>query len=138
MKKGCIAALVIVGILVIGCFGGLFFAVTKYGNPFMIALVEQSIREYRELYPDRQVELGNQTWFKALTAENSNIKTKAQLVQMFPNGEFVDIYQTPLKMVQKPNGSIVALSAGKDKKFETPDDETSESIVKLYQKFIKK
>lgn len=134
MKKGCIAALVIVGILVIGCFGGLFFAVTKYGNPFMVALVEQSIRDYRELYPDRQVELANQAWFKALTAENSSVKNKAQLVQMFPNKEFVDMYQTPLKLVQAPNGSIAAISAGKDKKFDTPDDETSEKIVKLFQK----
>jgi hypothetical protein len=134
MKKGCIAALIVVGILVIGCCGGLYFLATSYGTPVLIMVVEQSIKEYRELYPDRKVETSNAAWFKALTASDSNIKTKPQLLQIFPNGEFVDLHQTPLKLVQKPDGSIAAISAGKDKKFDTPDDETSDKLMKFIEK----
>lgn len=134
MNKGCIVALIIVGVLVIGCCGGIFFVATNYGTPVLITVVEQSIREYRELYPDRQVETNNQAWFKALTAEDSKVQSKAQLQQIFPNGEFVDLYQTPLKLVQKPDGSIAAISAGRDKKFDTPDDESSEKLIKFLEK----
>lgn len=134
MNKGCIVAMVVVGILVIGCCGaGIFFGVS-YGNPAIIMLVEQSIAQYRELYPDRQVESTNEAWFKALTAEDSSISNKEQLRQIAPNGEFVDLYQTPLKLVQEPEGSIQAISAGRDKKFGTADDETSEKITKLLEK----
>lgn len=138
MKQGCIVAVVIVGVLFAGCCGGLVFIGFSYGNPAIIMLVEQSISRYRELYPDRKVENTNQAWFKALTADDSSLENKDQLKQIAPNGEFVDLYQTPLKLVQQPDGAISGVSAGRDKKFDTPDDETSAKIMKLIDKASEK
>jgi hypothetical protein len=134
MKKGCIVTLLIVGILVVICGGGVFFAVKNYGNPFLLAQIEETIKDYRALYPDRKVETSNKAWFEAITAESSNVRNKKEFLQIFPDHEFKDLYQTPVKLQQRPDGTIAAISAGPDRKIDTPDDETSEKFMKAASK----
>jgi len=134
MNKGCVIALCVAGVIVIACCGaGLFFG-KKYGNPMMLLLVEQSIAEYQELYPDREVETTNEAWYEALTAEDSQVQNKRQLEQIAPSGEFVDLQQTPIRLKEDPDGSISAISAGPDKEFGTEDDETSAKVRQFLEK----
>ncbi len=132
MTKGCITAAIVVILFAVVCIGGSFFAFFKYGDPYILSVTEFSIEEYKRQNPLERIPTTNEAWTEALIAEESSIKFKRELSQFAPAGQIVDLQQQPIKLVEQRDGSIVALSAGKDQEFDTEDDQTSHPRIKEY------
>ncbi|MEM0970830.1 MAG: hypothetical protein AAF191_02990 [Verrucomicrobiota bacterium] len=142
MSKGCLIALVVGLVLVLACCGGGLFFSFQYNTSQTLAFLEQGIEDYQDLYPEREVELTNEAWYAALTADDCEIPNQTtiamigQLGEMLSEveGQFVDIYKTPIKLEIDELGLVRAYSAGRDREFGTDDDETSEKFLKLFER----
>jgi len=135
MNKGCVIAAVVVGVIVVVCAGVTIYFSTKFVNPSVLVVFETGIDSYQQKHPDANIELTNEAWVTALTAPDSGVEPDiAKAIKQTADangGKFADIYQTPVNLAKREDGTIQVLSAGKDKTFGTADDENTDPIKKL-------
>lgn len=132
MNKGCVIAAVVVGLIVVVCAGFTIFISMNFMNPSILVVFETGIDSYKAKHPEANVELTNKAWVAAITAADSGVDPKiVDAVKQTADangGEFADIYQTPVQLKAREDGSIQVISAGKDKTFGTADDENTDKV----------
>ena len=136
MKKGCVVALIIVGILaIVGIIGCFFLA--KKGMDFATAGLcyglEEVVAQYKAENPDKlPAENTNEAWSDVL----KDLNMEGQRIgDMMIGGKLIDPYRNPLKFQADADGTIRIYSAGKDGQFDTGDDVSSDKIKELQEKF---
>ena len=144
MKKGCIVALIVAGVVallaiiavVIGVVvagkklgeGGLEF-LSKAPNAGAAFALETAIEEYRRQNPDAQVAATNEAWAEVL--KDYKMGGATDMSQFVKDGKLVDAFQKEVGVSQGPDGKIVITSPGKDGILGNEDDVTSEMLKDL-------
>ncbi|MCB1061650.1 MAG: hypothetical protein KDN20_01875 [Verrucomicrobiae bacterium] len=142
MKKGCIIAAIVVFVLGVIGIGGCVYVTKKYGtklvdygtefaNAGATFAIETAIADFKTKNPEAQIPTTNEAWAAVLKDYQMSGGKNIDLSAFIQNGKLVDAFQKELKLVDGPDGSVKAISPGKDGIIDTEDDVDSSKLEKL-------